>query len=156
MVKVPGGIDDGQRLKLRGEGDAGKKGGPAGDLYVVIRVMEHEFFYREGFEVYCTVPVSFSQAALGTTLQVPTLTGKVEVKVPAVTQSGKKLRLKAKGFKRLGGYGLGDQIITIHVETPSKLSFEQKKLFEKLEELDTSKSNPMSAGFFDKVKDLFQ
>ena len=155
-VKIPAGIDDGQRLKLRGEGNAGKRGGPAGDLYVVVKVKEHEFFTREEFDVLCTVPVSFSQAALGTTLKVPTLTGKVEIKLAPGTQSGKKMRLRAKGIEKLGGYGTGDQIITIHVETPTKLSAEQRKIFEQLAELDDKGSNPMSTGFFDKVKDLFQ
>jgi molecular chaperone DnaJ len=155
-VKVPAGIDDGQRLKLRGEGDSGRKGGPAGDLYVVVRVKEHEFFTREDFDVCCMVPVSFSQAALGTTVRVPTLTGNVEMKVPAGTQSGKKMRIKGKGFQKLGGYGVGDQIITVHVETPTKLTSEQKKLFEQLAATDTNSSNPMASNFFDKVKDLFQ
>ncbi len=155
-VKIPAGIDDGQRLKLRGEGNAGKRGGPAGDLYVVVRVKEHEFFTRDEFDVLCTVPISFSQAAMGTALKVPTLTGKVEIKLAPGTQSGKKMRLRGKGIEKLGGYGTGDQIISIHVETPTKLSSEQRKIFEQLAELDDKGSNPMSTGFFDKVKDLFQ
>ncbi len=155
-VKIPAGIDDGQRLKLTGEGDAGIHGGPSGDLYVVIQIKEHDFFKRDGFDVYCEVPVSFSQAALGSEVEVPTLSGKVSVKVPAGTQSGKKMRLKGKGITRLGSYGQGDQIIFIHVETPTKLNSEQKELFEKLAQLEETKSNPMSRGFFDKVKDLFQ
>ena len=155
-VKVPAGIDEGQRLKLRGEGDAGRQGGPAGDLYVVIRIKEHEFFHREDFDVCCTVPISFSQAALGTTITIPTLTGNVEMKIAAGVQSGKKMRLKGKGIQRLGSYGQGDQIVTIHVETPTKLTSEQRKMFERLAELDSGASNPMSTGFFDKVKDLFQ
>ena len=105
-VKIPAGIDDGQRLKLRGEGNAGRRGGPAGDLYVVVRVNDHEFFTRDEFDVLCTVPISFSQAALGASLKVPTLTGKVEIKLAAGTQSGKKMRLRGKGIEKLGGYGL--------------------------------------------------
>lgn len=155
-VKIPAGIDDGQRLKLRGEGSAGKRGGPSGDLYVVVRVKEHEFFTRDDFDVLCTVPVSFSQAALGASLKVPTLTGKVEIKLAPGTQSGKKMRLRGKGIEKLGSYGTGDQIITVHVETPTKLSSEQRKMFERLGELDDKSSNPMSSGFFDRVKDLFQ
>lgn len=155
-VKVPGGIDHGQRLKLTGEGDAGSKGGPAGDLYVVIDIKEHELFERDGFDVHCTIPVSFSQAALGAEVEVPTLDGKVSVKVPTGTQSGKKMRLKGKGIQRLGGYGNGDQIMHIHVETPQKLSKEQEELFQKLSTFDTESSHPMSNGFFDKVKNLFQ
>lgn len=155
-VKVPAGIDSGQRLKLSGEGEAGRFSGPSGDLYVVIGIEEHDFFERDGFDVYCTVPVSFSQAALGSDLEVPTLNGKVEVKIPPGTQAGKKMRLKGKGIERLGSYGTGDQIITIHVETPTKMNGDQKKIFEDLAKYDNTQSNPMSRGFFDKVKDLFQ
>lgn len=154
-VKVPPGIDEGQRLKLSGEGESGQNGGPSGDLYVLVHVEEHSVFAREEFDVLCSVPVSFAQAALGTDLEVPTLAGKVSVKIPAGTQAGKKLRLKGKGIPRLGGHGIGDQIITIHVETPTKLSGEQKELFEKLAKLEKGDNNPMAASFFDKVKDLF-
>ena len=156
-VKVPAGIDTGQRLKLSGEGDAGQFGGFAGDLYVVVNIEAHDFFERDGFDVHCTVPISFSQAALGSEVEVPTLNGKVSVNVPSGTQSGKKMRLKAKGIMRLGSYGQGDQIIHIHVETPTKLSQEQKELFEKLSEYEQDQaSNPMSRGFFDKVREFFQ
>lgn len=155
QVKVPAGIDQGQRLKLSNEGDAGSNGGPNGDLYVVINILPHKIFERDEFDVHCTVPISFSQAALGTEIEVPTLSGKVALKIPAGTQGGVKMRLKGKGIKRLGGYGEGDQIVSIHVETPTKLSGEQKEIFQRLSELDDS-SNPMSRGFFDKVKDLFQ
>lgn len=155
QVKVPAGIDQGQRLKLSNEGDAGSNGGPNGDLYVVINIIPHKIFERDEFDVHCTVPISFSQAALGTEIEVPTLSGKVALKIPAGTQAGVKMRLKGKGIKRLGGYGEGDQIVSIHVETPTKLSAEQKEIFGRLSELDDS-SNPMSRGFFDKVKDLFQ
>lgn len=155
QVKIPAGIDQGQRLKLSGEGDAGVQGGPNGDLYVVINIKPHEIFEREDFDVHCTVPISFSQAALGAEMEVPTLSGKVALKIPAGTQSGVKMRLKGKGIQRLGGYGQGDQIVTVHVETPTKLSGEQKELFKRLGEIGES-SNPMSRGFFDKVKDLFQ
>jgi molecular chaperone DnaJ len=154
-VSIPAGIGEGQRLKLSGEGDEGQQGGPAGDLYIVIQVEKHEFFEREEFDVLLTVPVSFSQAALGADLEVPTLHGKVSLKVPAGTQSGKKFRLKGKGIQRLGGYGLGDQIITLQLETPAKLSSEQRDLFKRLAELEQNQSNPLSRGFFDRVKDLF-
>tara|TARA_R110000868_G_C10929604_1_gene766262 strand:- start:82 stop:1218 length:1137 start_codon:yes stop_codon:yes gene_type:complete len=154
-VKVPAGIDAGQRLKLSGEGDAGGMGGPSGDLYVEIRVQEHELFERDGFDVHCTIPVSFSQAALGAEIEVPTLEGKVMVTIPEGAQSGRRMRLKAKGIQKLGGYGIGDQILTLHVETPTKLSVEQRDLFKRLSELD-GESNPMGRGFFDKVRDLFQ
>ena len=154
-VKVPAGIDEGQRLKLTGQGEAGLHGGPAGDLYVVIRLQDHEFFRRDDFDVHCEVPISFSQAALGTEIEIPTLGGRVAMKIPEGTQSGQKMKLRNKGITKLGGYGFGDQIITIHVETPTKLSKEQKDLFARLGELDQN-SNPMSKGFFDRVRELFQ
>ena len=127
-VKVPSGIDHGQRLKLSGEGDFGSNNGPNGDLYVQILIEEHEFFEREGFDVHCEVPITFSQAALGAEVEVPTLNGKIALSIPAGIQSGKRMRLKAKGIERLGAYGSGDQIITVVVETPSKLSAEQREI----------------------------
>jgi molecular chaperone DnaJ len=154
-VKIPPGIDHGQRLKLSGEGDSGSQNGPNGDLYVQILINEHEFFKREVCDVYCDVPISFSQAALGAEIEVPTLSGKVQVQITPGTQSGKKMRLKNKGIAKLGGYGFGDQIITVSVETPTKLSAEQRQLFEKLASLEEGQSNPMSKGFFERVKDLF-
>lgn len=156
-VKVPAGIDNGQRLKLNGEGNTGSNGGPNGDLYVLVHVQKHELFERRDYDIYCDVPISFSQAALGTEVEVPTLGGKVSVTIPAGTQSGRKMRLKGKGVSKLGGYGMGDQIMTILVETPTKLSSEQKELFEKLRDLEHKhQSSPMSNSFFNKVKDIFQ
>lgn len=155
-VKVPAGIDEGQRLKLSGQGDAGSNGGPAGDLYVMIHLQEHEFFKREEYDVLCEVPISFSQAALGSEIEVPTLGGRVSMKIPEGTQSGQKMKLRNKGITKLGGYGFGDQIITIHVETPTKLSKEQKEIFKQMQELEQNSSNPMTKGFFDRVKELFQ
>lgn len=154
-VKVPAGIDNGQRLKLSQEGDVGSHGGPNGDLYVQIRIAEHAFFHRDEFDVHCDVPITFSQAALGAELEVPTLSGKVSMSIPAGTQSGKKMRLKGKGIQRLGGYGQGDQIITIAVETPTKLTEEQREIFSRLSELEHTHTNPMSRGFFEKVRDFF-
>lgn len=156
-VKVPAGIDEGQRLKLSGQGDSGLNGGPAGDLYVLVHIEPHEFFKRDDYDVICEVPISFSQAALGSEVEVPTLGGRVSMKIPEGTQSGQKMKLRNKGITKLGGYGFGDQIITIHVETPSKLSKEQREIFKQLAEMEQSNtSNPMSKGFFDRVKELFQ
>jgi molecular chaperone DnaJ len=155
-VKVPAGIDEGQRLKLSNQGDGGAHGGPPGDLYVLIRLKTHELFQRDEFDVICEVPISFSQAALGAEIEVPTLGGRVSVKIPAGTQAGKKMRLKNKGIAKLGGYGFGDQIISVHVETPAKLTGEQRELFERLAALEQAHPNPMSKGFFDRMKDLFQ
>jgi molecular chaperone DnaJ len=154
-VKVPAGIDEGQRLKLSGQGDSGLNGGPSGDLYVMIHLEPHEFFKRDEFDVHCEVPISFSQAALGTEVEVPTLGGRVSMKIPEGTQSGQKMKLRNKGITKLGGYGFGDQIITIHVETPTKLSKEQREIFTRLSELEQT-SNPMTKGFFDRVRELFQ
>lgn len=154
-VKVPAGIDEGQRLKLSQQGDAGMNGGPAGDLYVLINIQEHEFFKREEYDVLCEVPISFSQAAIGTEIEVPTLGGRVSMKIPEGTQSGQKMKLRNKGITKLGGYGFGDQIITIHVETPTKLNKEQREIFARLAELEQN-SNPMTKGFFERVRELFQ
>lgn len=155
-VKVPAGIDEGQRLKLTGQGDSGVNGGPSGDLFVLIQIDPHELFKREEYDVICDVPISFSQAALGTEVEVPTLHGRVSMKIPDGTQSGQKMKLRNKGITKLGGYGLGDQIITIHVETPTKLSKEQRELFARLSDLEQNSSNPMTKGFFDRVRELFQ
>jgi molecular chaperone DnaJ len=154
-VTVPAGIDHGQRLKLSGEGDVGTNSGPNGDLYVQVLLEDHAIFEREGFDVFCEVPITFSQAALGADVEVPTLSGKVKVSIPAGTQSGKKMRLKSKGIIKLGGYGQGDQIIHVHVETPSKLTSEQRDLFERLAETECVKTSPKSSGFFEKVRELF-
>jgi molecular chaperone DnaJ len=154
-VKVPAGIDEGQRLKLSGQGDNGINGGPSGDLYVLVHLEAHEFFKRDQYDVHCEVPISFSQAALGTEIEVPTLKGRVSMKIPEGTQSGQRMKLRSKGITKLGGLGFGDQIITIHVETPTKLSKEQRELFTRLSELDQN-SNPMTKGFFNRVRELFQ
>jgi molecular chaperone DnaJ len=155
-VKVPAGIDEGQRLKLSGQGDAGTNGGPAGDLYVLIHLQEHEFFKRDEYDVLCEVPISFSQAALGCEIEVPTLGGRVSMKIPEGTQASQKMKLRNKGVTKLGGYGFGDQIINIHVETPTKLSKEQREIFQRLAEMEQNSSNPMTKGFFNRVKELFQ
>jgi molecular chaperone DnaJ len=158
LVKVPAGIDQGQRLKLSGEGDTGLFGGPPGDLYVLIQVKEHDFFKRDGFDIHCAVPVSFSQVALGSDIEIPTLDGRVALKIPSGTQAGKKMRIKNKGVVRLGhGGGVGDLIVTIQVETPQKITSEMRDLFEKLSILENKANNgqPLSSGIFNKVKDLF-
>ena len=154
-VKVPAGIDEGQRLKLSGEGGAGLHGAPTGDLYLSVQVDAHEVFIREGFDVHCIVPITFSQAALGVEVEVPTLSGKVALKITPGTQSGKKMRLKNKGIKRLGAYGQGDQIVQIRVDTPTDLSSEQEDLLRKLADFEKKSPSP-GQGLFGKVKDLFQ
>lgn len=153
-VKIPAGIDDGQRLRVSGEGQPGVKGGPSGDLYVHVLVQTHELFKRDQQDVYCDVPISFSQAALGAEIEVPTLAGKVKLVIKPGTQSGQRQRLKGKGIARLDGRGIGDQIITLVLETPVDLTAEQRELFVKLQE--SEQKQPIAKGFFDKVKELFQ
>jgi molecular chaperone DnaJ len=154
-VRIPAGVDTGQRLKLTGEGEAGERGGAAGDLYVVINILPHDFFTRNEADVICEVPITFIQAALGTEVEVPSLDGKVKVKIPTGTQSHKVLRLKGKGLPHLGSYGRGDQLVRVIVEVPTKLTSEQKDLLKRFEEAGSDASHPMHHSFFEKVKNLF-
>jgi molecular chaperone DnaJ len=155
-VKIPPGVDNGSRLKLRGEGEAGYASGPAGDLYVVIHVKEHDLFVRQDNDIVIEVPISFPQAALGCEIEVPTLEGKVKLKVPGGTQSGRVLRLKGKGIVDLHGYGRGDQLIRVVVETPRSLTSRQRELLEEFAKLDGKDVNhPLSKGFVDKLKEMF-
>jgi len=153
-VKIPAGVDTGSRLKLRGEGEAGGNGGPPGDLYVVVDVAAHPIFERDGTDVVCEVPISFVQAALGTELKVPTLGGQAKVKVPAGTQSGESFRLRGKGVPDLNGYGRGDQIVRVVVETPRTLSTRQRELLEEFAREAGEDVHPMSKSFLDKVRSM--
>ncbi|QLB13214.1 molecular chaperone DnaJ [Bisgaardia hudsonensis] len=155
-VTIPAGVDTGNQLRLSGEGAAGEHGAPAGDLYVVIHVKKHNIFERDGNNLYCEVPISFTMAALGGEVEVPTLDGRLKVKVPAETQSGKLLRLRGKGIKSTRGY-TGDLICEIIVETPVKLNEEQKDLLRKLEESmeNGSSHRPKNSSFLDGVKNFF-
>ena len=134
-MKIPAGIDDGQQLRVSGQGEPGINGGPAGDLYVVFHIQSHEFFERDGDDVYCEVPVTFVQAALGDDIEVPTLHGKVKLKVPAGTQTGTKFRLRGKGIPNVRGRGIGDQHIIVKVITPTKLTEKQKQLLREFAEI---------------------
>jgi molecular chaperone DnaJ len=154
-VKVPPGVDTGTRLKLTGEGEPGDRGGPPGDLYVVVHVQEHPIFVREDTEVICEVPISFTQAALGSSIDVPTLDGKVKMKIPGGTQSGKVFRLRGKGIPHLNGYQRGDQHVRVTVEVPGSLSRKQRDLLEQFAALEGEDTHPQSKSFFDKVKELF-
>ncbi|HQP46893.1 MAG TPA: molecular chaperone DnaJ [Flexilinea sp.] len=139
QLKIPAGVETGSRLRLRGEGEAGSKGGPDGDLYVFIHVEEHEYFSRSGDDIICRVLVSFVNATLGGTIEVPTLQGKEKLKIPRGTQNGKIFRLKGKGIPHIRGFGHGDQIIEVSVEIPTSLSKKQEELlieFEKLNSLN--------------------
>ena len=156
-VKIPAGVDTGNQLRLSGEGAAGENGAPAGDLYVVIHVKEHHIFERDGNNLYCEVPISFSMAALGGEIEVPTLDGKVKLKIPAETQTGKLFRMRGKGVSSTRSGYSGDLICRVVIETPVNLNKEQKELLEKLEEsLKGQKSHsPKSSSFLDGVKKFF-
>lgn len=127
-VKIPAGIDNGQQIRVTGKGEAGINGGPAGDLYVVVRVKEHEFFHREGDDIICEMPLTFAQVALGDEVEVPTVHGKIKLKIPAGTQTGTEFRLKGKGAPNVRGYGQGDQYVVVRVVIPTKLTSHQKEL----------------------------
>ena len=154
-AKVPAGVDTGMRLRLTGEGEAGMNGGPRGDLYVDIFVKPHEFFTRDGENILCEVPISFTQATLGCEIQAPTLTGPVPLKIPAGTQSGKVFKLKGKGLASVRGQGSGDEEVTVVVETPTHLSEKQKELLKQFASMSEDKVNPMTHSFMTKVRKLF-
>ena len=153
-VRIPAGVDNGSRLKLRGEGETGANGGHPGDLYVLIRVAAHPIFARDGVDVVCEVPVSVVQAALGTKLDIPTLDGPRKLDVPAGTQSGHLFRLRGLGVADLNGYGRGDQVVRLTVETPRKLSARQRELLEEFARISGEEVHPMSKSFLEKVKSL--
>ncbi len=155
-IKIPAGIDDGQQLRVSGQGEPGVNGGPSGDLYVVFHVKEHEFFERDGDDIYCEIPLTFVQAALGDEIMVPTLHGKVQLKIPAGTQSGTKFRLRGKGVANVRGYGQGDQHIIVKVITPKKLSEKQKDLLREFAEVSGQTVDEDTEGFFKKMKRAFK
>lgn len=158
-VKIPAGVDTGDRIRLAGEGEAGTHGGPAGDLYVQVHVKEHPIFERDGKHLYCEVPISFVDAALGGELEVPTLDGRVKLKVPSETQTGKMFRLRGKGVAPVRGGSTGDLLVKVVVETPIKLSSRQKELLREFQdemEQGKRKHSPKKHGFFDSVKSFFE
>lgn len=153
-VNIPAGVDDGSQIRISGEGESGVKGGPSGDLYIVLRVKSHEFFDREGDDIYCEVPINFVQAALGDEIEIPTLNERVKLKIPAGTQTGTYFRLKGKGVPKLRGIGSGDQHIKVTVVTPTKLSDEQKELLRQFGGLNTpaSGNDEHHESIFNKMK----
>lgn len=155
-VKIPAGVDNGSRLRVSGEGEAGPKGGPNGDLYVYLYVKPHKFFERDGTTVLCEVPINIVQATLGADIKVPTLDGQVTMKVPEGTQPGKVLRLKGKGIPSLRGGSRGDQLVRIKVVVPTKLSDKQKDALRKFADISKDNINPEEKSFMDKVKDFFK
>lgn len=152
-VKIPAGVDDGTRLRLNGEGEPGNRGGPPGDLYVVLGIKAHPVFKRQGDALVCQVPIGLAQAALGTKIEVPTLCGKASVKIPSGTQDGKVFRLKGLGVPHLRGHGMGDQLVQVRIDVPTKLTARQREL---LEEYAKLAGEPVGEeGFFEKVKHMF-
>jgi molecular chaperone DnaJ len=158
-VKIPAGVDEGDRIRLSGEGEAGVNGGPTGDLYVVVHLKPHEIFQREGADLHCEMPISFTTAALGGEIEIPTLDGHAKMKIPAETQTGSVFRLRGKGIRPLRGNHHGDLMCHVVVETPVKLNEKQRELLRELEAInqqDSEKHSPRAKGFLDKVKDFFE
>jgi molecular chaperone DnaJ len=155
-VRIPPGVDDGTRLRLSGEGEAGISGGPPGDLYVVISVRPHELFERDGPDLHCKVPVTMVQAALGAEIDVPTLEGRVKLKVAEGTQSGRVMRLRGKGLPTLRSSTRGDQLLHLFVETPTKLTKPQRELLERFAGETDAKVSPAHKSFLDKLREIFE
>lgn len=154
-VAVPPGVEDGTRIRYQEQGDSGPMGAPAGDLYIVLNVKQHPFFEREGKNLYCSVPISFSQAALGDEIVIPTLEGEHKLKVPEGTQSGTTFRIRGKGLQGLQSSGKGDLYVRVRVQTPGKLSKRQRELLEELKAASTVENKPEPRSLFDKVKEIF-
>lgn len=158
-VKIPAGVDEGDRIRLSGEGEAGVNGGPPGDLYVVVHLKAHSVFQREGGDLHCEMPISYTVAALGGEIEIPTLDGHAKMKIPAETQSGATFRLRGKGIKPLRSNENGDLMCHVVVETPVKLNERQKELLRELEAInqqDAGKHSPRAKSWLDKVKDFFE
>jgi molecular chaperone DnaJ len=157
-VKIPAGVDEGDRIRLAGEGEAGVNGGPSGDLYVVIHLRPHQVFQRDGDDLHCQMPISFTQAALGGEIEIPTLDGSAKIKVPAETQTGQVFRLRGKGIKGVRSTYPGDLLCEVVVETPVRLTERQKELLRELEDInsrDGDRHNPRAKSFMDKVREFF-
>ena len=155
-LRIPPGVDTGARLRSGGNGEAGARGGPPGDLFVVLHVQAHELFQREGDDLFCEVPISFVQATLGAEIEVPTLSGKAHIAIPAGTQSNTLFRLKGKGVKNVQGYGWGDLHVRVMVEVPARLNSAQRQKLEEFAALCDESVNPQSQSFFEKAKSLFR
>jgi molecular chaperone DnaJ len=156
-VNIPPGVEDGTRIRLAGEGEAGMRGGPAGDLYIFLAIKPHEFFQRDGADIFCKVPISMTTAALGGQIEVPTVDGAAtRVKIPEGSESGKQFRLKGKGMPVLRSKVSGDMYIQVEVETPKSLTKRQRELLDEFERESHKETSPESAGFFARVKDFFE
>ncbi len=155
-VRIPAGVASGNYIALRGQGNAGPRGGPPGDVIVYIEEKEHESFERHENDILYTLPIGFSQAALGAEVEVPTLTGRARVKIPAGIQSGKMLRLRGKGIPELHGYGTGDELVRVVVWTPTKLNERERRLFRELESFEHMVPPKGGRGFFERMRDTFR
>ncbi len=156
-IEIPGGVQEGMQLSMRGKGNAGQAGGPSGDLLIIIEEKPHEHFSRDGINVVYELFLNFADAALGTQAEVPTLSGNVKVKIPPGTQAGKIFRLKGKGLPSLQQYGKGDQLINVNIWTPRNLTNEETQMLEKMRNMPNFKPSPDSneKGFFDRMKEYF-
>ncbi|HEY3862829.1 MAG TPA: molecular chaperone DnaJ [Verrucomicrobiae bacterium] len=154
-IKIPPGVEGGSRLRSTGNGEAGVRGGPAGDLFIVLHVKKHEIFSRDGDDLTCEIPISFAQAALGAMIEVPTLAESEEIKIPPGTQPGAVFRLKGKGVKNVQGYGQGDLMVRVQIEVPARLNAVQRAKLEEFAKLCDENVHPMSKSFLDKAKSLF-
>ncbi|WP_290771181.1 molecular chaperone DnaJ [Anaerofustis sp.] len=155
-IRIPAGVDTGSVLPLRGEGEAGKNGGPNGDVYIYISVRPHAIFTREDNDIYCEIPITFVQAALGDSIMVPTVDGKVKLKIPEGTQSGQVFKLKGKGVQNPNGFGKGNEYVEIKVEVPKNLTEKQKSKLREFGDMSNDKNHEQSKSFWDKVKDNFK
>ncbi|MDA7949108.1 MAG: molecular chaperone DnaJ [Hyphomicrobiaceae bacterium] len=156
-VNIPAGVEDGTRIRLANEGEAGLRGGPPGDLYIFLSITPHEFFQRDGADIFCRVPISMTTAALGGHIEVPTVEGgRSRVKVPEGTQTGRQFRLKGKGMPILRAKSTGDMYIQVEVETPRNLTRKQKEILKEFEDASSDATNPDSSGFFARVKEFFE
>jgi molecular chaperone DnaJ len=156
-VTIPTGVEDGTRIRLAGEGEAGLRGGPPGDLYIFLSIKPHEFFQRDGADLFCRVPISMTTAALGGQIEVPTVDGgRSRVTVPEGSESGRQFRLKGKGMPTLRSRQQGDLYIQVEVETPKNLTRKQTELLKAFEQASSANTSPDSAGFFARVKEFFE
>jgi molecular chaperone DnaJ len=155
-IAIPAGVDTGVRLRSRGNGEAGVRGGHTGDLHVVIHVKAHEIFQRDGDDLVCEVPISFVQATLGAEIEVPTMTGRAHIKIPPGTQPGTVFRLKGRGVKNVHGHGVGDLLVRVAVEVPTRLNSTQKAKLQEFGALCGNEVNPISQGFFERAKNFFR
>jgi len=155
-VKIPPGVDTGAQLRLHGEGEAGAKGGRSGDLYILLNVRPHEIFERHSADIYCEVPINFTTAVFGGEIEVPSLGGKVMMKIPAGTQSGKMFRLRGKGIAHIHSYGIGDELVKVQVEVPTDLTSEQRRALKEFAKVSDDGSGPLSKSFMEKMRRLFK